>query len=162
MATQESRNLDQFHLDLQKEITKDLWRNERVMDDFYLAHMVDADALAKCRLSRYGHESKSLAKYTNRSGDYNDMQKAKDAFRAADKNVQARDWDLDQNVALVYFEHFGEGFYGEPFPSKNTEWKCPRCGTHYMLSLKTLPERCMKCGRETPIGELYKERVLKR
>jgi len=162
MATQESRALDNFHLDLKKEIMKDLWRNERVMDDKYLGRMVDADALAKCRLRRYGYESKNLSKYTQRSGDYDDMQKAKDKFRAADKTVQARDWDLDQNVAAIYFNAFGTGFYGEPYPSKNTEWTCPRCGLCYQLSLKTLPERCMRCGRETPIGELYKEKVLKR
>jgi len=162
MSISTKRRHEDFSEALRKNITNDLWTDERVMHDRNLARAVDHDVLAKCRLSRYGQQSQAVSRFMHRTEDYNDMQKVKDEFRPADKNIMARDFDLDQNVALIYFEHFGEGFYGEPFPSKDDHYTCRGCGLKMLMSLKTLPERCPKCGRETPLGELYKERVLKR
>ena len=161
MSYSKKRENEDFRENLLKSFQKDLWQDERVMDDRLLGRMVDNDAIAKCRLSRYGYQSSSVAKFTHRTEDYNDMQKAADTKNAGDM-YDARDFDLEQNVALIYFENFGEGFYGEPFPSKDTEYRCRGCGLLMKMSLKTLPERCPRCGRETPLGELYKERILKR
>ena len=156
------RENEQFRNDVAENLTADLWQDERVMQDRYLARMVDNDAICKARLSRYGQMSKAIRRMTQRTDDYNDMQKAKDSWKAADSGYDARDFDLEQNVALIYFNAFGQGFYGEPFPSKDDHYTCRGCGLKMQMSLKMLPERCPKCGRETPLGELYKERVLKR
>lgn len=153
---------EQFREDLLKSFQKDLWNDERVMHDNVLGRMVDNDAICKCRLSRYGQMSKAIQKFTQKTDDYNDMQKAKDSWKAADKGYDARDFDLEQNVAVIYFEYFGEGFSGEPYPSKDDHYTCRTCGLKMQMSLKMLPDRCPKCGRETPLGELYKEKVLKR
>ena len=153
---------EQFREDLNKSFMNDLWNDERVMHDKYLGRMVDNDAICKCRLSRYGQQSAAIKKMTQRTEDYNDMQKAKDSWKAAGTGYDARDFDLEQNVALIYFQYFGEGFYGEPFPSKDDSYTCRGCGLKMLMSLKTLPEKCPRCGRETPLGELYKEKVLKK
>lgn len=156
------REKEQFRDNVIQSLTTDLWRDERVMQDKYLARMVDNDAICKCRLSRYGQQSKAIRKMTQRTEDYNDMQKAKDSWKAAGSGYDARDFDLEQNIAVIYYEAFGQGFSGEPFPSKDDHYTCRGCGLKMAMSLKTLPERCPTCGRETPLGELYKEKVLKR
>lgn len=162
MSYSDKKRHEDFREALRKDLTKDLWNDERVMRDASLARMVDNDAIAKCRLSRYGQQSKEISKFTQRTGDYDDMQKARDSWKAAGTGYDARDFDLDQNVAQIYFDHFGEGFYGEPYPSKDSEYVCRGCGVRMQMSLKMLPEFCPKCGRETPLHELYAERVLKR
>jgi len=162
MSISTKRRHEEFSETLRKNIARDLWNDERVMRDSSLVHAVDHDVLAKCRLSRYGQQSKLVSGFMHRTEDYNDMQKVKDEFRPADKNIMARDFDLDQNVALIFFNAYGEGFYGEPFPSKDDHYTCRGCGLKMMMSLKTLPERCPTCGRETPLGQLYKDKVLKR
>lgn len=162
MSISTKRRHEEFSETLRKNIMTDLWQDERVMHDANIARAVDHDALAKCRLSRYAQQSKAVAKMMYSTGDYDDMQKVKDEFRPADKNIMARDFDLDQNVALMFFNAYGEGFYGEPFPSKDDHYTCRGCGLKMLMSLKTLPERCPKCGRETPLGQMYKDKVLKR
>jgi len=162
MSISTKRRHEEFSEVLRKNVYKDLWTDERVMHDASLARTVDSDVLAKCRLSRYGQQSKAISRFMHKTEDYNDMQKAADATKPADKGLTPKDFDLDQNVAAIYFQYFGEGFYGEPFPSKDDHYTCRGCGVKMLMSLKTLPERCPKCGRETPLGELYKERVLKR
>lgn len=154
------RENEQFRENVNQSITKDLWNDERVMHDGLIGRMVDNDAIAKCRLSRYGQQSKAIEKMTQRTEDYKEMQKAKDSWKAAGKGYDARDFDLDQNVAMIYYRWFGTGFYGEPFPSKDDHYTCRGCGLKMMMSLKMMPESCPRCGRETPLGELYKEKVL--
>lgn len=162
MSYSDKRRHEDFRETLRKNVSKDLWNDERVMSDATLARLVDDDALTKCRLSRYGQQSRQIASMTQRTDDYNDMQKARDSWRPADVKMDARDFDLDQNLALIYYEAFGEGFSGEPFPSKDTEYTCRGCGLKMQMSIKLLPERCPTCGRETPLGELIKEGVLRR
>lgn len=161
MSYSKKRSNEEFRENLISSLMEDLWTDERVMNDRLLGRMVDNDAIAKCRLSRYGQQSKAIAKATQRTGDYDDMQKARDSNKAAGKGYDARDFDLDQNVAEIFFNAYGEGFYGEPFPSKDNGYTC-RCGLKMMMSLKMTPERCPRCGRETPLGQLYKDRILKR
>lgn len=155
------RENEEFRENLIKSFQRDMWQDERVMNDRLLARMVDNDAICKCRLSRYAQQSAAVSRLTHRTEDYNEMQKAADTKNAGDM-YDARNFDLEQNVAQIYFDAFGTGFYGEPYPSKDTEYTCRGCGLKMMMSLKTLPEHCPKCGRETPLGELYKERILKR
>ena len=162
MSYSDKRRHEDFREALRKNLMKDLWSDERIMTDGTLARMVDADAIEKCRLSRYGQQSKQIARMTQRTDDYNEMQKARDSWKPADVKMDARDFDLDQNLAEIYYNWAGEGFNGEPFPSKDTEYTCRGCGLKMQMSIKLLPERCPKCGRETPLGELIKEGVLRR
>jgi hypothetical protein len=99
---------------------------------------------------------------TVHTGDGDDMQKARDrGYRPTGKGYDARDFELEDNIAMIFFNAYGEGFYGEPFPSKDTGYTC-LCGLKMQMSLKMTPERCPRCGRETPLGQLYKDRILKR
>lgn len=162
MSYSDKRRHEDFREAMRKSLTEEMWRDERTMTDATLARMVDSDAIERCRLSRYGQQSKAIAKLTQRTEDYNEMQKARDMGRPAGVRVDARDFDLDQNLAVIYYDAFGEGFYGEPFPSKDDHYTCKGCGVKMMMSIKLLPEHCPKCGRETPLGELIKEGVLRR
>jgi len=162
MAISKSRRNEQFREDLRKSIMGTLMQDERVMSDAYLGRVVDASAIEKCRLSRYGQQSGLVRHMTNRTEDANDMQKARDrGDRPTGKGYDARDFDLDDNVALIFYNAYGEGFHGEPYPSKDNGYTCI-CGLKMMMSLKMMPERCPRCGRETPLGQLYKDRILKR
>jgi len=162
MSYSKKRGNEEFRENLIKSFMTDMWNDERIMNDQLLGRMVDNDAICKCRLSRYGQQSKAIQKFTQRTEDYNDMQKAADSNRAAGAIYDSRDFNLEDNVAMIYFDYFGTGFYGEPFPSKDTKYICRGCGLEMRMSLKMMPENCPKCGRETPLGELYKEKVLKR
>lgn len=161
MSYSDKRRHEEFRESLRKNLTTDMWNDERVMTDATLGRMVDNDAIAKCRLSRYGQQSKAIARLTQRTDDYAEMQKLKDSWKATGKGYDARDFDLEENIALIFFNAYGEGFYGEPFPSKDDHYTC-RCGLKMAMSLKVMPERCPRCHRETPIGQLYKDKILKK
>ena len=157
------KDVDESREDIYKAFQDDLWNDERIVSDRTLGRMVDASAIEKCRLSRYGQQSKTISRFTQRTGDYDDMQKARDqGYRPADKGYDARDFDLDQNIAMLFYNAYGEGFYGEPYPSKDDEYICKGCRIKMKMSLKAMPERCPRCNRETPLGQLYKDRILKR
>ena len=110
MSYSDKRRHEDFREALRKDFMKDLWNDERVMSDSALTRVVDADAICKCRLSRYGQQSSAVAKMMYKTEDYNDMQKARDAtFNRNDKHILARDFDLDQNVAALYFNAYLQG-----------------------------------------------------
>lgn len=155
------RKNEEFRENLIKSLTTDLWNDERVMNDQLLGRMVDAEAITKCRLSRYGYQSKAIAKFANKTEDANDMEKARDSNRPTGKGYDARDFALDENVAEIFFRAYNEGFNGEPFPSKDSNYTC-RCGLKFAMGAKHMPERCPRCGKETPLGQLYKDKILKR
>lgn len=151
------RSREQFREDLRKSFTYD---DIRLMDSRALARNVDAKVVEKTRLSIYGSQSEQIRKMTHSSEDYNDMQKARDTNKWG--TLDARMFELEDNIPQIYYETYGQGFYGEPFPSKDGEWICPKCGLKYAMSLKTLPLECERCRYITPLGELERDGTMRR
>lgn len=151
------RSREQFREDLRKSFTYD---DIRLMDSRALARNVDAKVVEKTRLSIYGSQSDQIKRMTHRTEDYNDMQKARDTNTWG--TLDARMFELEDNIPQIYYETYGQGFYGEPFPSKDGEWICPKCGLKYKMSLKTLPYECERCREITPMGELARDGTMRR
>lgn len=155
-----TRSQDQFRDELRKSITFD---DMRLMDTRSLARVADADAVAKCRVRMFRNQSRAIERYVNRSGDDDIMQKARDSWRAAGAGVDCRDIALSDNLALIYFETYGENFEGGEIPDdQNKGWECPCCHVKYQMNLSTLPDECRRCGWETPLGRLRRDGVLRR
>jgi len=145
---------------LRKSITFD---DMRLMSPASLARVADADAVAKCRVRMFRDQSRQIERMVNGTGDADDMQKARDSWRAAGTGFDVRDFALSDNVAMIYYNHYGENFEGGEIPDdQNAGWECPGCHLKYGVSLKTLPDNCKRCGWETPLGRLRRDGVLRR
>ena len=164
MSYSRKKSNEEFREALRKSLTQELYQDSRVMSTQSIARMVDHEAINKCRLSRYAQESQAIRKMTERTGDYDDMQKLKDQgyHPASAEKYDARDFDLDQNVCEIFFNAYGENFYGGDVVTEPSEGYTCKCGLKMKISLKTMPERCPRCNRETPMGQLYKDKILKR
>ena len=156
--TSAQRSREQFREDLRRSFTT---TDLRLMDSRALARNVDAKVVGKTRLSVYGSMSKQIAKKTHSTEDYYDMQKAMNTNKWAGE-LDARMFELEDNIPQIYYETYGCGFYGEPFPSKDGEWDCPNCGHKYRMSLKVMPKECRICHHITPIGELERDGTMRR
>jgi len=155
-----TRGQDEFRDALARSITFD---DMRLMDVRSLARVADADAVAKCRIRVFHDQSRAIEKMTISSGDYDDMEKARDSWRPAGTGFDARDFALSDNVAMIYFNAYGENFEGGEIPDDaNAGWECPACHLKYKVSLKTLPDNCLRCGWQTPLGRLRQDGVLRR
>jgi len=151
---------DQFRDDLRKSITYD---DMRLLDTKTLARVADADAVAKCRVRMFRNQSRAIERYVNSSGDDDIMQKTRDSWKAAGTGVDCRDLALSDNIALIYFNHYGENFEGGEIPDNaDMGWECPCCHVKYQINLSTLPDNCLRCGWETPMGRLRRDGVLRR
>lgn len=164
MSYSKKRGHEEFRENLIKSFEKDLFQDARVMNTASIGRMVDHEAINKCRLSRYAQESQAIRKFTEKTGDYDEMQKLKDqGYRpASTEKYDARDFDLDQNVCEIFFNAYGENFYGGDVVTDPSEGYTCKCGLKMSISLKTMPDRCPRCNRETPMGQLYKDKILKR
>lgn len=145
-----NRQTEQFREDLRKSITFD---DMRLMNVNSLSRCADEDAVNKMRLSLYGQQSKKIAKMTQRSEDYYEMEKAR--ATKGDYKMDVREFALEDDVAVMYFNWFGHNFEGgEIVDDAGKPWECPGCHLKYGMSLKALPDHCMRCGWTTPLGEL--------
>lgn len=133
----------------------------RLMDTRALARNVDADVLNKCRLSIYGAQSDVVKRMTRKTGDYDDMEEVRS--KKKDYKLDAREFALEDNIAVIYFNYYGHGFYGgEVIDNENDGWTCPKCGLRYNMELCAMPYECSWCRHLTPIGELARDGVLHR
>lgn len=139
------------------------WDDMRLMSPEVIGRYVDSQVVNKMRLSLYGQQSKAIAKHMYSSEDYNDMQKARDTWKPAGKGVDARDFDLDQDLAVMYFNFYGHNFEGGDIVDDSSKgWECPCCHLKYSMSLKTLDDKCMRCGWLTPLGEMKRDGAFRR
>lgn len=153
------RAREQFREDLRKSMVN--FNDMRLLSNRTLGRHVDADVVNKCRLSLYGQQTRMVNKMVNRSGEEEDMERCRST--KGDYRLDAREWALGDNVAAIYFNYYGHGFYGDPIVDNPQDgWTCPKCHLKYSMSLKTLPEYCKRCDHITPIGEMVRDKVMRR
>ena len=153
------RAREQFREDLRKSMVN--FNDMRLLNSRTIGRHVDADVVNKCRLSLYGQQTRMINKMVNRSGEEEDMERCRST--KGDYRLDAREWALGDNVAVAYFNYYGHGFYGDPIVDNPEDgWTCPKCHLKYKMSLKTLPEYCKRCDHITPIGEMVRDKVMRR
>lgn len=155
-----TRSHEAFRESLGKEILRTP-ADMRLMNPYTLARHVDAEAVNKCRVRTFHDQSKSIAHMTNRTGDDDDMERARST--KGDYKMDAREFALNDNFALMYFNFYGHGFNNSPIVDNPEDgWTCPKCGLKYKMSLKMLPEYCNKCDHITPMGEMIRDKAFRR
>lgn len=168
------REAENFREELRRQVRNDLFTDARVMSDASLARCVDAEAITKCRLSRYGMEKNCIKRSVERGPDGEDMERLR-SYKG-DYRPGPVEFALSDNLAEIYFKAYGHGFPVSvpikgsherritymPFISKDENWVCPHCGIKYGMLAKLLPEHCYYCGNITPYGELVRDKVLRR
>ena len=156
-----SRSNEAFRQALEKDIRRRLFTDARVMHTGTIGRMVDAEAINKCRLSLYGQQSEKIKKMTHRSGDYDDMEKVRSTY--GDYRINPAFFDLEDNLCVLYFNTYGENFYGgEIIDRPEDGYRCLGCGLHMNMSIKLLPDYCPRCKHITPMGRMKKDKVLRR
>lgn len=166
MSPMVTRAQDEFREALRRDFTKNLFDRARLMNSDTLLHVVDEDALTKCRLSTYGQMDSLNKHMVNRNGDYDDMEKARDARGISasklENRIDSREIGLDQTLEKIYFDYYGHGSNDSPVPDRpGGTYKC-ECGTKFMMGWKGMPTECPRCHRLTPVGEMKRDGVLKR
>ena len=150
---------EQFHEDMRKSMLN--FNDMRILNNRMIGRYVDADVVNKCRLSLYGQQSRAIEHMVNRSEEQEDMERCR--ATKGDYRLDAREWALSDNVAAIYFNFYGHGFYGDPIVDNPEDgWTCPKCHLKYKMSLKSLPEYCKRCDHITPIGEMVRDKVMRR
>ena len=133
----------------------------RVQNPYVLARHVDAEAVNKCRVRTYRDQRYAINHMADRSGDYDDMEKAR--ATKGDYSIDAREFSLGDNLAQLYFDFYGHGFNNSPIiDNPNDGWTCPKCGLKYKMSLKLLPDYCRRCDNLTPLGEMKRDGAFRR
>lgn len=155
-----NRYAESFEEALRKNISRDLFTDSRIMSDAALLRNVDEDALNKCRLSTYGQMRSLNQRLITRTGDEEDVQKAR--AKRGDYKAFAAEMPLEDDVERLYFEYYGENFSGGPVVDRpGAPYICP-CGLKMMMVASALPEECPRCHRLTPVGKLIRDGVLRR
>ncbi len=153
-----SRKSEEFEEQLRKDIDYD---DMRTLPTDLLERNCDVDTVNRFRDSLYRQESRIIRRMTERSGTADEMEK----YRATkgDYEIDAREFALHDNVAWIYFNYYGENFEGgEIMDNDKAPYECPGCHLKYGMTLKQIPERCLRCGWLTPLGRLIKDGVLRR
>lgn len=153
-----SRARDEFRDQLVHSIDYD---DMRLMSPASLARWLDVEKVNRFREDIFKQQSEGVRRMTQRSGTADEMEK----YRATkgDYGVDAREFALEDNIAVIYFNFYGENFEGgEVIDNPEDGWTCPGCKLKYKMSLKTLPDRCMRCGWESPLGRLKRDDAFRR
>ncbi len=153
-----NRRQEEFREQLRRSITPD---DMRLMSEDSLARVADPEAVNRFRESIYRQQSRGVARMVRSTGEEADMEKLR--ARRGTYHADVVDMALEDNVCLIYFNTYGENFEGGSVmddPEKG--WTCPGCKIKYRTSLKSLPDRCMRCGWQSPMGRLRKDGFLRR
>ena len=133
----------------------------RIMPASLLERWVDPEVANRLRLDIYRQQKRGIERMTVRSGQDAEMEK----YRATkgDYDMCAREFALSDNLAEMYFSFYGENFEGgEIVDNPDDGWTCPICKLKYGMSLKTLPDRCLRCRQLTPLGRMKKDGAFNR
>lgn len=153
-----SRAAEEFREQLRKDVSDD---DMRLLSTDSLSRMADPDRVNRFRMEMYRRQSQQVARASRRSGDYDDMEKCRST--KGDYSMDAREFALEDNIAAIYFAFYGENFEGGEIMDRAEDgWTCPGCHLKYAMSLKTLPDRCMRCGWQSPLGRLKKDDAFRR
>lgn len=144
---------------MRKSLTDD---DMRYLSPDTLARVVqDTDAVNRFRMDIHRQEARGIRRLVSKTEDGEDMEK----YRATkgDYRMDAREFALDDNVAVMYFNFYGENFEGGDIVDNiNDGYTCPGCKIKFGMSLKTMPDRCPRCKWLTPIGRMRKDGAFRR
>lgn len=152
-----SRNEDNFYTEMRRSLTDD---DIRLMSPDSLARIMDPEEVNRRRMDFHRQEARSIRRLVSKTEDGEDMER----YRATkgDYSMDAREFALDDNVAVIYFNYYGENFEGgEIMDNVNEGYTCPGCKLKFAMSLKTMPDRCPRCGWQTPLGRMKKDGVFR-
>lgn len=155
-----SRYVDNYREGIRKHSLTNLGDYASCQDTALLVRWVDAEAVNKARYAQAHRMQRATARITSRTGDADDMEK----YRATEGRykLDSRAFTLDDSFEQMYFDHYGEGYNGEPAMNRLGEpYKCP-CGVSMEMSMKTAPPYCPVCHRPTPIGRMMEDGFLHR
>lgn len=160
------RQQEAFSEALRKQYSRNIYSDVRLLDTDTLLHHVDAEEVNKHREYLSKQMSSSVRRTTERTGDAEDMERFRDT--KGDYRPDAREWPLDMTPEQVFFDYYGHGFPSPSYPdgSPVMDWPgagydCP-CGFVKMRMVSTtMPHKCPKCGRITPMGMIYRDQVWK-
>lgn len=158
LSISRSRRQEQFREELYHDFDK---HDLRIMPAAMLERWVDPQVANKFRLDIYKQQRKGIQKMTATTGSADEMEK----YRATkgDYSMDAREFALEDNVAVMYFNYYGENFEGgEIIDNSDDGWTCPGCHIKYGMSLKMMPDRCIRCGWLSPLGRMKKDGVFNR
>lgn len=155
------RSYEHMRQELSEELRRDLYHNSRVMHAPILGRLVDHEEINKCRLSLYGQQSAAIRRFAKKTGDAEDMEALRDRY--SDYKIRPSSFELEDNIAVIYFNTYGESFEGtDIIDNPQDGYTCGGCHIKMQMSLKLLPDYCPRCGRITPLGRLKKDKVLRR
>lgn len=149
---------DRFYEALRKDFNS---TDLRLQSPALLARNVDAYEANKLRLGIAHQKERMVRRMTERSGDYDEMEKLRGT--KGDYGVDAREFALSDDIATMYFQFYGENFEGgEIVDNSEDGYTCPFCHIKYGMTLKLLPDHCLRCGHITPLGRLKKDGAFRR
>lgn len=121
----------------------------------------DPERANKVRQDVYNQKRRSIERMTRRSGTADLMEKLR--ATKGDYSVDAREFALSDNIAEMYFNFYGENFEGgEVMDNSDEPYVCPWCKLKYGMSLKNMPDNCLRCRALTPLGRLKKDGAFNR
>lgn len=133
----------------------------RIQSARMLQDWSDPERANKVRQDIYNQKRRSIERMTIRSGTADLMEKLR--ATKGDYRADAREFALSDNIAEMYFNFFGENFEGGDVMDNSDEpYTCPWCKLKYGMSLKNMPDNCLRCGSLTPLGRLRKEGAFNR
>lgn len=156
-----SRVIENYREGIRKYALSQLPDYVSCQDTALLVRWVDEDVLNKARFAYAHRNQRATARAMARSGDADDMEKYRE-MKGGRFSLDSAEFTLDDSFEKMYFDHYGEGYNGEPAMNRPGEaYKCP-CGVSMEMGMKTAPPYCPVCHRPTPIGRMMEDNFLHR
>lgn len=153
-----TRSNEQFREDLYHDWSAD---ELRIMPAAMVARWVDSEVANRLRMDIYHQKKKQIEHMTVKSGTDAQMEKLRGT--KGDYSMGAREFALGDDVAAMYFDFYSENFEGGPVVDNSQDgYTCPWCKLHYGMSLKEMPDHCLRCGSITPLGRLKRDGAFRR
>lgn len=132
-----------------------------IQDPRMLQQWSDPEKANRVRQDIYNQKRRAIERMANRSGTTDLMERNR--ATKGDYRMDAREFALSDNVAEIYFNFYSENFEGgEVMDNSDDGYTCPWCKLKYGMSLKAMPDNCLRCRALTPLGRLKKDGAFNR
>lgn len=145
------------HEEIRKVCKNNLPRTLKANGAYSLARHVDEQPLINCQLSLYGQYRNNLNRTVPEIDD--SVQKARSRYGSG---YQVGEIPLTQSFEEMYFNLYGTGLDGSPYPTMIGQGYTCQCGLKFGMSPKMMPPNCPICGRITPLGRFIKDGYYKK
>lgn len=159
-TTREGQDGQDVHEEIRKVYKHNLHDTLKANGAYRLARHVDEQPLIKAQLQMYDQYHRNLQRSVKYIDSDEGVQKARDRYGSG---YGVGELSLTEPFERIYFDRYGVGFDGSPFPSRiGGGYVCPGCGLKMLMSMKTAPPNCPICGRITPLGRFIRDGYYKR